>query len=82
MLLCVFAKKEGVVYAFGVSGTAINPLYSALKKRGSINHTEIATSSNSNRPPICRSMSRRCFRRENFCRREALDSELFQRNRS
>ncbi len=34
-------EKEGVVCAFGVSGTAINPLYSALKKRGSINHTEI-----------------------------------------
>ncbi len=172
-------EKEGVVCAFAVPGAAINPLYSALKKRGSINHilarhvegashmaegytraragnigvcigtsgpagtdmitglysaisdsipilaspgrrpvrvftrrittarqwmkqygvpvvvefilervTNIAmgprsiTSSNSNRPSICRSMSRRCFRKENFCRREALDSESFQRNRS
>src|ERR1700757_4286253 len=31
-------EKEGVVYAFGVPGAAINPLYSALKKRGSIRH--------------------------------------------
>ena len=31
-------EKEGVVCAFGVPGAAINPLYSALKKRGSINH--------------------------------------------
>ena len=34
-------EKEGVVCAFAVPGAAINPLYSALKKRGSINHTEI-----------------------------------------
>ena len=27
-------EKEGVVCAFGVPGAAINPLYSALKKRG------------------------------------------------
>src|SRR6201993_4331471 len=31
-------EKEGVVCAFGVPGAAINPLYSALKKRGSIRH--------------------------------------------
>lgn len=31
-------EKEGVRCAFGVPGAAINPLYSALKKRGSINH--------------------------------------------
>src|ERR1700676_336626 len=31
-------EKEGVVCAFGVPGAAINPLYSALKKRGSIKH--------------------------------------------
>src|SRR5690242_21328689 len=31
-------EKEGVSIAFGVPGAAINPLYSALKARGSINH--------------------------------------------
>src|SRR3978361_2022450 len=31
-------EKEGVVCAFGVPGAAINPLYSALKRRGSISH--------------------------------------------
>src|SRR3979411_571368 len=31
-------EREGVVCAFGVPGAAINPLYSALKKRGSIKH--------------------------------------------
>src|SRR5580698_2239365 len=31
-------EKEGIRCAFGVPGAAINPLYSALKKRGSINH--------------------------------------------
>src|ERR1700689_5186679 len=31
-------ELEGVVCAFGVPGAAINPLYSALKKRGSIRH--------------------------------------------
>src|SRR5438132_52192 len=31
-------EKEGVTIAFGVPGAAINPLYSALKKRGSIHH--------------------------------------------
>src|ERR1700752_1641637 len=30
--------KEGIVCAFGVPGAAINPLYSALNKRGSIAH--------------------------------------------
>src|SRR5215831_9312802 len=31
-------EKEGISCAFGVPGAAINPLYSALKKRGSIRH--------------------------------------------
>jgi tartronate-semialdehyde synthase len=31
-------EKEGVTRAFGVPGAAINPLYSAMKKRGSIGH--------------------------------------------
>src|SRR5919109_2110550 len=31
-------KREGVTHAFGVPGAAINPLYSALKARGSIAH--------------------------------------------
>ena len=31
-------EKEGVTNAFGVPGAAINPLYSALRKRGSIAH--------------------------------------------
>src|SRR6185437_9746867 len=31
-------EKEGVNCAFGVPGAAINPLYSALKARGSIRH--------------------------------------------
>src|ERR1700686_453022 len=31
-------EKEGVVCAFGVPGAAINPLYSALQRRGSIKH--------------------------------------------
>jgi tartronate-semialdehyde synthase len=31
-------EREGVRCAFGVPGAAINPLYSALKKRGSISH--------------------------------------------
>ena len=31
-------EKEGVRCAFGVPGAAINPLYSALKHRGSIRH--------------------------------------------
>src|ERR1700687_1884355 len=31
-------ERENVVCAFGVPGAAINPLYSALKKRGSIKH--------------------------------------------
>ncbi|MGJ4854447.1 glyoxylate carboligase [Labrys sp. La1] len=31
-------EREGVVCAFGVPGAAINPLYSAMKARGSINH--------------------------------------------
>src|SRR5688572_29978271 len=31
-------EKEGVTQAFGVPGAAINPLYSALRQRGSISH--------------------------------------------
>jgi len=31
-------EKEGITTAFGVPGAAINPLYAALKKRGSITH--------------------------------------------
>src|SRR6201999_4460969 len=31
-------EKEGVSCAFGVPGAAINPLYSAMKRRGSIRH--------------------------------------------
>jgi tartronate-semialdehyde synthase len=31
-------EKDGVTCAFGVPGAAINPLYSALKQRGSIRH--------------------------------------------
>lgn len=31
-------EKEGISVAFGVPGAAINPLYAALKKRGSIDH--------------------------------------------
>src|SRR6476661_7782733 len=31
-------EKEGVTCAFGVPGAAINPLYSALRARGTIRH--------------------------------------------
>jgi tartronate-semialdehyde synthase len=31
-------EKEGITTAFGVPGAAINPLYAAMKKRGSITH--------------------------------------------
>lgn len=31
-------EKEGVTQAFGVPGAAINPLYSALRKQGTISH--------------------------------------------
>ena len=31
-------EKEGISCAFGVPGAAINPLYSALKARGTIRH--------------------------------------------
>src|ERR1700692_4586153 len=31
-------EREGVVLAFGVPGAAINPLYAAMEKRGSITH--------------------------------------------
>jgi len=35
--VCVL-EREGVTHAFGVPGAAINPLYSAMKLRGSITH--------------------------------------------
>ncbi len=35
--LCVL-EKEGITQAFGVPGAAINPMYAALRKRGSIAH--------------------------------------------
>jgi tartronate-semialdehyde synthase len=31
-------EKEGITQAFGVPGAAINPLYAALRKQGSIGH--------------------------------------------
>lgn len=31
-------EKEGITSAFGVPGAAINPLYSGLRKRGTIQH--------------------------------------------
>ncbi|MBC7799698.1 MAG: glyoxylate carboligase, partial [Gemmatimonadaceae bacterium] len=31
-------EREGVTVAFGVPGAAINPLYAALKARGTIRH--------------------------------------------
>jgi tartronate-semialdehyde synthase len=31
-------EKEGITTAFGVPGAAINPLYAALRKRGSVRH--------------------------------------------
>jgi tartronate-semialdehyde synthase len=31
-------EKEGVRVAFGVPGAAINPVYAAMRKRGSIRH--------------------------------------------
>jgi tartronate-semialdehyde synthase len=31
-------EKEGITTAFGIPGAAINPLYAALKRRGSITH--------------------------------------------
>ena len=31
-------EKEGVTQAFGVHGAAINPMYSALRQRGTISH--------------------------------------------
>lgn len=34
----IVLEKEGVKQTFGVPGAAINPLYSAMKKRGSIGH--------------------------------------------
>ncbi|MDP1564857.1 MAG: thiamine pyrophosphate-binding protein, partial [Polaromonas sp.] len=31
-------EKEGITQAFGIPGAAINPLYSALRKQGTISH--------------------------------------------
>src|SRR5438094_812025 len=31
-------EREGIEYAFGIPGAAINPLYAAMKRRGSIAH--------------------------------------------
>src|SRR6187549_3218880 len=31
-------EREGITQAFGVPGAAINPLYSAIKERGTISH--------------------------------------------
>src|SRR5205814_9411828 len=31
-------EKEGVSHAFGIPGAAINPLYAAMRRRGSITH--------------------------------------------
>ena len=31
-------QKEGVTHAFGVPGAAINPLYAALRRNGTIDH--------------------------------------------
>src|SRR5947209_20257623 len=31
-------EKEGITHAFGIPGAAINPLYAAMKRRGSIAH--------------------------------------------
>src|SRR5881628_521386 len=31
-------EKEGITHAFGIPGAAINPLYAAMKRRGSITH--------------------------------------------
>ena len=38
MAAVLVMEKEGVTQAFGVPGAAINPLYAALKERGSIGH--------------------------------------------
>jgi tartronate-semialdehyde synthase len=32
-------EKEGITHAFGIPGAAINPLYAAMMRRGSITHT-------------------------------------------
>src|SRR5207245_3266357 len=32
-------EKEGITHAFGIPGAAINPLYAAMRRRGSITHT-------------------------------------------
>src|SRR5216684_7354500 len=38
MAAVLVMEKEGVRHAFGVPGAAINPLYSAMRERGSIGH--------------------------------------------
>src|SRR5438093_10082509 len=35
----VVMEREGVTHAFGIPGAAINPLYAAMRRRGSIVHT-------------------------------------------
>jgi tartronate-semialdehyde synthase len=50
-------EKEGVTIAFGVPGAAINPLYSALKKRGSIGHILARHVTPAPRPAISASAS-------------------------
>jgi tartronate-semialdehyde synthase len=32
-------EKEGITHAFGIPGAAINPLYAAMQRRGSMTHT-------------------------------------------
>src|SRR5881628_3019555 len=32
-------EKEGITHAFGIPGASINPLYAAMRRRGSITHT-------------------------------------------
>ena len=38
MAAVLVMEKEGITQAFGVPGAAINPLYAALRERGSISH--------------------------------------------
>ena len=38
MAAVLVMEKEGISQAFGIPGAAINPLYAALRERGSIAH--------------------------------------------
>ena len=38
MAAVLVMEKEGITQAFGIPGAAINPLYSALRKQGTISH--------------------------------------------